>query len=542
MHRLVGVLAALLLAVPAAPSSVAATTTYETAYFPSGDGTMLHAEVYRPAGSGKVPVVLLLSPYNNGTGVLFEDRGPGKLHYPQLQTLLDRGYAVAQVTLRGFGASGGCGDLGGNGEQADAKASVEWAASRPWSTGRVGMWGISYDGWTQIMALATKPRGLAAVVAQAPLSAGYRGFWMNGSHYMHGWWLTAANGYGLLDLKPPNQAYGPEGVVNAGTGTATSPHCYATNASMTAVGDPSIPYWRERDLVARAAQSTVPVLWSHGFRDPSVKPDNMTALYPLLRGPKRAWVGQFGHRAPQDPNDPAVLARYSAEAVDWLDAYVRQDPAALERVTAAPEAVVQEGDGRWRNDTAWPPRDARATSLRLREGTYVEDPRDDGTQPADDGEVLWSVSRPLPYAVHLSGVPRVTLTARGTGPAQVVVKVFDVDPTGAARVVTRGVHAAVAGRVSFELYPQDWRFEPGHRIAVAVQGSDTYWSYPYANARPATGLTVGVDDAALAVPALRQERTAFLHTARTDVAPELTLTPARVAAAETAFRLPPRMR
>ena len=535
------VVAALLLLAPVAPPAVAA-PAYETAYFRSGDGTMLHAEVFRPAVSGRVPVVLLVSPYNNGTSITVDDRQPGNLHYAPFATLLDRGYAIVQVSLRGFNASGGCGDLGGPGEQMDAKAAVEWAASRSWSTGKVGMYGISYDGWTQIMALATRPRGLAAVVAQAPLSRGYSGFWMNGAHYFDGWWLTAANGYGTLDLKPPNAAHGPEGLANAATGTATAPHCYATNIASTAVGDPSLAYWRERDLVARAATSTVPVLWSHGFRDASVKPDNMTVLYPLLRGPKRAWVGQFTHRAPNDVNVPAVLERYVAEAIDWFDAYVKGDRAALRRVTAAPEAVVQQGDGRWRTDGAWPPRDARPTSLALRSGTYLEDPRDDGTQPTDDGDVLWSVSRPLPYAVHLSGVPRVALTADGTGPAQVVVKVYDVDPSGAARVVTRGVHANVDGRVSFELYPQDWRFEPGHRIAVAVQGSDTYWSYPYARVRPALGGTVAVSAATLAVPALRDDRDGFLWTAPATVTPELTLSPATIAAAETAFRLPPRQR
>ena len=542
MMRVLAVVAALLLASPDVPLSAAAAPTYTTTYFPSGDGTLLHAEVFRPAVSGRVPVVLLVSPYNNGTSLTVDDRQPGNLHYPHFQTLLDRGYAIVQVSLRGFNASGGCGDLGGPGEQADAKASVEWAASQPWSTGRVGMWGISYDGWTQIMALATRPRGLAAVVAQAPLAAAYRGFWMNGSHYMHGWWLTASAGYGALDLKPPNAAHANEGLVNAAAGTAMAPHCYASNVAMTAVGEQSLPYWQERDLIARAAQSTVPVLWSHGFRDASVKPDNLSALYPLLKGPKRAWVGQFTHRAPNDPKVAAVAEQYSAEAIDWLDAYVRQDRAALRRVTAAPEAVVQEGDGRWREDGAWPPRDASPAAFALRAGTYLEDPRDDGKQPADEGDVLWSVSQPLPYAVHLSGAPRVALTARGAGPAQVVVKVYDVDPSGAARVVTRGVMAGVSGTASFELYPQDWRFEPGHRIAIAVQGSDTYWSYPHVGVRPALGGQVSVSAASLATPVLRHERDAFLYTALADIAPELTLAAGTISAAETAFSLPPRMR
>ena len=545
MKRLLA-LAVLAAATAVAPAR-AAGPAYATAYFPSGDGTLLHAEVFRPAVSGRVPVVLLLSPYNNGTSVTVDDRQPGELHYEPFKPLLDRGYAIVQASLRGYNASGGCGDWGGPGEQADAKAAVEWAASQPWSTGRVGMYGISYDGWTQIMALATKPKGLAAVVAQAPLTDGYRAFWTNGSHYQGTWWLTPSVGYGTTDLKPSNQAHGPEGTANAVGGTATNPHCYASNAVFTAVGDRSIPYWRERDIVDRAAQSTVPVLWSQGFRDNSVKADNFAVLYPRLRGPKRVWVGQFTHRAPDHPDFGAVRARYYAEAIDWFDAYLKRDEAALLRVEAAPNAVVQEADGRWRADEAWPPRDARATGLGLRAGTYVEDPRDDGMHPTGPGEVLWSVSQRLPYAVHLAGVPRVTLTARGTGPAQVVVKVYDVDPAGRARMVTRGVHAGVEGTVAFDLYPQDWRFAPGHRIAVAVQGSEPYWSWPRLHYppdtvtfRPATGGTVAVSGATLAAPLLREERGSFLWPVRIEpTAPELTLAPETIRAAETAWRLPP---
>ena len=547
MTRLLAVAVALLLAAPAVPQAGAAEPVYSTAYFPSADGTKLHAEVFRPAGSGRFPVVLLVSPYNNGTSVTVDDRQPGALHYAPFKTLLAKGYAIVQASLRGYSASGGCGDWGGKGEQADAKAAVEWAASQSWSTGRVGMYGISYDGWTQIMALASKPKGLAAVVAQAPLTDGYRAFWMNGSHYQGGWWQTASVGYGTTDLKPSNTAQGPEGYANSLSGTALNPHCYASNAAFTALGDKSLPYWQERDIVAKAAESTVPVLWSQGFRDIQVKPDNFAVLYPRLRGPKRVWVGQFTHRAPNHPLADGVLARYVTEAIEWFDAHVKRDPAARRRAAARPQAVVQEGDGRWRTDSAWPPRDARASTFALRAGTYYEDPRDDGTNPTDPGDVLWSVSQRLPYAVHLAGVPRVTLTAQGSGPAQVVVKVYDVDPAGRAVMVTRAVHANVEGKVAFDLYPQDWRFRAGHRIAVAVQGSEAFWSWPrphwppdVAPFRPALGGDVAVSGASLTFPALRADRRTFLFPLGLETEPELTLSAETIRANAATFRLPPR--
>ena len=73
---------------------------------------------------------------------------------------MERGYTWVQVDLRGFGGSSGCLDWGGPGEQADVKAAVEWAAKQPWSTGKVGMYGKSYDGVTGLIGIAQQPQGL----------------------------------------------------------------------------------------------------------------------------------------------------------------------------------------------------------------------------------------------------------------------------------------------------------------------------------------------------------------------------------------------
>jgi predicted acyl esterase len=51
---------------------------------------------------------------------------------------------------------------------------VEWAASQPWSTGTVDLYGKSYDAVTGLMGIARQPHGLAAVVAQEPVDDLYR--------------------------------------------------------------------------------------------------------------------------------------------------------------------------------------------------------------------------------------------------------------------------------------------------------------------------------------------------------------------------------
>src|SRR5919199_4199061 len=160
------------------------------------DGTHLHADVFRPANladDAKTPVILSIGPYFNHsgqTGVLgpVEDvpydpvsGGPSDRFYDYIEgaKVLQHGYTWVQVDLRGFGGSSGCLDWAGPGEQADVKAAVEWAARQPWSTGKVGMYGKSYDGVTGLVGIAQQPQGLAAVVSQEPVYDLYRYLYSN---------------------------------------------------------------------------------------------------------------------------------------------------------------------------------------------------------------------------------------------------------------------------------------------------------------------------------------------------------------------------
>ena len=88
--------------------------------------------------------------------------------------LMERGYTFVMVDLRGFGGSSGCLDWGGPGEQSDVVNAVKWAASQPWSTGKVGMYGKSYDGVTGLIGANHHPDGLDAVVSQEPVYDLYR--------------------------------------------------------------------------------------------------------------------------------------------------------------------------------------------------------------------------------------------------------------------------------------------------------------------------------------------------------------------------------
>lgn len=71
---------------------------------------------------------------------------------------------MAAVSVRGTGRSEGCLRFGDEVDWRDASAVIKALAGQPWSNGRVGMYGLSYPGWTQFMAAATRPPALKTIV------------------------------------------------------------------------------------------------------------------------------------------------------------------------------------------------------------------------------------------------------------------------------------------------------------------------------------------------------------------------------------------
>src|SRR4051795_13322731 len=277
--RLLRTLPVFLLALALAPAAHAADAanayTATNAYIPTSDPTItLHADVMRPAAlpaGARTPVILAIGPYFNHATQTTTDYDPTRNtvqnRFDDLINdgrIFEKGYTLIYVDLPGFGASTGCNDFGGPHEQLGVKSAIEWAAQQAWSTGKVGMWGKSYDAWTEVMALAQNPKGLAATVIQEPLDSGYKGLYMNGVHYAASWYATPAV-YQATDAAPPPLNDDPMYI--AQWAQSENPACYAANiAEQTALADPNdqLGFWAARDDVPKASKSTVPVLWSHG--------------------------------------------------------------------------------------------------------------------------------------------------------------------------------------------------------------------------------------------------------------------------------------
>jgi putative CocE/NonD family hydrolase len=139
------------------------------------DGTVLRADIYRPDSAEKYPVLLQRTPYDKNV--------------PRISALLlnpvraaSAGYAVMVQDVRGRFASDGEFYTFRH-EPEDGYDTIAWAADQPWSSGKVGMFGLSYVGATQWLAAMTTPPGLATIVPVVTASDYHEGWTYQGGAF-----------------------------------------------------------------------------------------------------------------------------------------------------------------------------------------------------------------------------------------------------------------------------------------------------------------------------------------------------------------------
>jgi putative CocE/NonD family hydrolase len=146
-------------------------------YVKMRDGVQIAADVWLPqdyqAGQ-RLPVLLRTTRYGRDgqfgwayrLAVAFKQTDP---HDEQTDYLNERHFVVILADARGSGASGGHRETEFSREEiSDLGELVNWAAIQPWSNGRVGTFGGSYEGATAELTAVTNPPALKAV---APFSS-----------------------------------------------------------------------------------------------------------------------------------------------------------------------------------------------------------------------------------------------------------------------------------------------------------------------------------------------------------------------------------
>ncbi len=156
------------------------------------DGVKIYIDVTRPEGNEKVPALIAWSSYGKHRPFqyeyFFKEGGVRPEWYSKYTNFeapdplywVPRGYAIINVDPRGVWQSEGDAIYWGHEEARDGHDLVEWAGVQEWSSGKVGLSGVSYLAIVQWLIAATQPPHLAAINPWEGLSDMYREFAFHG--------------------------------------------------------------------------------------------------------------------------------------------------------------------------------------------------------------------------------------------------------------------------------------------------------------------------------------------------------------------------
>jgi pimeloyl-ACP methyl ester carboxylesterase len=325
-----------LLAAPAAAAEVE-TVPFETR---ASDGVALRGHVFLPKQASRpLATVLHYSPYFGGSGYTFANTEQWATD-SEIAFLLDAGFAVAAVSVRGTGRSEGCLRFGDRTDWQDVSTVIEALAALPWSNGRVGMYGHSYPAWTQMMAAGARPPALKAIVP----TSGVTDLWT----------LLTRRG---APLNTAGSTFVPFVVGVTRSVSVDAVRQLLCPEILTAVRDQlDVPisgdrtqFFRDRDLKEPLTGSPVPMMTSIGIvaGDQDGHILQLEDMWDRLRPDRTRFVlGQWAHETPTE-HKPG----WHDQVVGWFDHYLRDGPQTVE-----PGVVEYQDDvGTWHTADRWPP-------------------------------------------------------------------------------------------------------------------------------------------------------------------------------------------
>ena len=370
------------------------------------DGVTLRADVYRPEGPGRFPVLLSRLPYDKNLR-----RRPG-----DIDVFVERGYVVIMQDTRGRFASDGDEYYPLLWEAQDGYDAVEWAAGLLYSDGQVGTMGQSYLGATQYLLAPTRPPHLrASFPASAP--ADFHQCWVyhSGGAFELGWQIP----YAILMARDTIARRGLTGTLlpELERELAAAPTPWAPPLSPEAYRllplvewakrlEPVAPYlgdylrhpedgppWWQVNVERQHEQIDVPMyhvtswydIFLHGglANFCGLRASAMTAearaAQKLLIGP---WAHLFPYTSPTSTGTGEI--DFGAEALidlheiqlRWFDHWLKGIETGI--LDEPPVKIFVMGENRWRDEREWPLARTRYTPYFLHSGGRANSDRGDG--------------------------------------------------------------------------------------------------------------------------------------------------------------------
>ena len=542
-----------------APSAPRFEITMEEIWIPMSDGVRLAADLYRPVGGApeeRFPVLLEYLPYRKT-----ESR---RRNYSLYSYFVSRGYIVARVDIRGTGNSEGrlipyeYSDQ----ENDDGEVVIDWLSKQDWSSGNVGMFGISWGGFNSIHLAMRNPPALKAIIAIDATDDLYQDdvHFMDGVLHLDSWEMSQD----LDNARPGAPDYRIDEVYFRDR-FDTEPWMMTYKRQQR-----DGPFWDRTALKARYDSIRVPTFviggWYDGYRD------SVPRMLEHLQAPIKAIVGAWHHSFPHSAY-PKPQIEWRHEAVRWFDHWLKgRDTGILDEPQFAvfvrewhpPGPYLEEVSGGWRWEEGWPierieeralypqPNHTLAPSLSPEAvhhlgyvpsigieaggpvmwwGDVAHDQR-----PTDAFSLVYD-SDPLEEEVEILGLPRALLKVSADAPrANWFVRLSYVAPDGRVTQVAgagfNGTHRQSAYQpqpiepgerfsLEIEMHFTSWVFPEGHRIRLAVANAQwpMLWPTPYPMT---TSLYLGGSDGAhLLLPVVPYEKRPVPSFLPTEKSPEL---------------------
>ena len=468
---------------------------------PMPDGVRLRADHYYPRVSGKLPTILVRSPYGRHGlwGLVFA------------RVFAERGFQVLIQSCRGtFGSDGRFNPF--RNERTDGLATIEWMKAQDWFSGDLATIGPSYLGLVQWAVAADAGPELKAMVTQITASE-----FRSPTYAGESFWLDTALTWVYLvthQEDPPLAGFLAQVRSNRTMRPAFKrlPLCEADEVAVGKMvpffrdwlehNAPGDEWWQEVDFSRTVSKVAAPVHLLGGWYD--IFLPQTIADYQQLRQAGRQPYLTIGPWAHTDLKWMPIATR---ESISWLRAHLLGNDSALRE---KPVRVYVMGAGEWRDYAEWPPTvyseqcwllqpSGGLDTVMPKESEpdhYCYDPAD--PTPAVGGvtlsqnagakdnralearpDVLSYSSSPLTHNVEVMGPVRAELYVKSSlQHTDFFVRLCDVYPSGKSFNVCDGLLRMHPGdtvaasdgsfKVEIDLWPTAYRFRPGHRIRLQV--------------------------------------------------------------------------
>lgn len=336
---------------------------------PMRDGVQLAADLYLPRAAGaRFPVILLRTPYNR-------TRYGGSIRPAEF--FAGQGFAVVSQDVRGKWGSEGDYKVQSH-DRDDGYDSVDWAATQPWSNGKVGTFGCSYLGEVQIiLAGARHPSHVAAIPQAAAGGLGSAGgYWSGFGAYengvmslssLFGWFLTA--GAKDRDPNPPDSFDFAEVLRSTPTidmvkrvkGPRSDFEDYMSNRAGTA-------YWLDQGYATDTTRFAVPAIHVNSWLDFGAEQTlflynlfRRNAVTSTARDNQYVIISPTSHCASESATEHTMVgerdvgdARYPYWSLylKWFDYWLKGEGEGLRDTPRVHYYVI--GRNEWRTANAWP--------------------------------------------------------------------------------------------------------------------------------------------------------------------------------------------